>query len=291
MHCELVSTKTVDGVVLHGSLAETQNESPLGCILCLPGVAANFYSSSLYCEMQPVFDRAGWNMLRVNTRGHDLAYTAQVNGRTVRLGAAYEIVADAVYDIEAWLQLLIDRGESNIILFGHSLGAVKSVFQAARGLPPEVSGVVAASPPRLAGSVYRKSNVRENYLESLRLAQSNVAQDRPHELIESRFPVPLLISSATYIDKYGPADRYDILKCIPKIKHPVRFVFGEIELRHGGVSFEKLPEQISARTPKKANMQIAAIEGANHMYTGRRDELANQVVEFANSVSAAARHS
>lgn len=272
--------------MLHGALVETANETSLGCILCLPGVAANFYSSSLYCEMQPIFAAAGWNMLRVNTRGHDLAYTAQVNGRTTRLGAAYEIVADAVYDIEAWLSLLIDRGESNIVLFGHSLGAVKSVFQAARGLPPEVVGVVAASPPRLAGSVYRKSNVRENYLESLREAQANVEQDLPHALIESRFPVPLLISSATYIDKYGPADRYDILKCVAKINSPTHFVFGEIELRHGGVSFHNLPKQIADRATSESAVSVSTVTGANHMYSGKRTELANEVVEFANSILA-----
>ena len=32
------------------------------------------------------------------------------------------------------------------------------------------------------------------------------------ELFTSKFPFPLLITAAGYIDKYGPAERYNLLK-------------------------------------------------------------------------------
>lgn len=285
MPTELVSTETADGLNLHGAFTGANEDGrAIGTVLCIPGVAANFYASSMFTDLQQILPAAGWNTLCVNTRGHDLVYSTQVNGRAMRLGAAYEIVADAMYDFDAWIQYLIDQGETNIVLFGHSLGAVKSVFQTARGLPEQVVGVVAASPPRLAGSVYRKSNVRETYLQSLREAQANIEQDQPEALIESRFPVPLLVSSATYVDKYGPGDRYDILKRVAKINRPMRLLFGEVEVRFGGVSFENLPADIIERLPEDSPVSIEVIDGANHMYTGRRQQLAAEIVAFANSL-------
>jgi hypothetical protein len=103
-----------------------------------------------------------------------------------------------------------------------------------------------------------------------------VAEGQGQELFTSKFPFPLLITAAGYIDKYGPAERYNILRFAHDVPCPALFVYGSKELSHGGIAFEGLPDALEA-LPGSGGRHIAVIEGADHMYTGLGEPLAETI--------------
>src|SRR5436305_2079702 len=85
----------------------------------LRGFRGNFYAPSFFGQVQETFASLGVAALRVNNRGHDLAY----NSARGRAGAAYEVLDDSRYDWRAWLDYAESQGWRRVLLWGHSLGA------------------------------------------------------------------------------------------------------------------------------------------------------------------------
>ena len=154
MIVELVQTKTKDGVRLDGALHPPLNSpthtSPSDVLLCVHGTGGAFYTSAVFEMISQHFSRKGMSVLRVNTRGHDSISTAATREGGRRQGAAYERVNDCRKDLTAWCHFLSHKGFTRIHLLGHSLGAVKSIYCAATEVIPQLSSVLALSPPRLS---------------------------------------------------------------------------------------------------------------------------------------------
>lgn len=307
MHVELVRTVTRDGLRLDGAfylplpLGEGRGSSssldphphplPKGegtAAVLLHGVAGNFYSSSTFEPLVPRLRKLGLAVLSVNTRGHDSVFGATLGTVRQRLGAAYETVDDCLLDIAAWIDLLAARGHTWVVLIGHSLGAIKAVYGMAHDKWPAVSAVVAVSPPRLSCAAFQNSpDSSSPFFESLSTAERMVAEGRGEELFTGKFPFPLLITAAGYIDKYGPAERYNLLRFAHELPCPALFTYGSKELAGGGIAFEGLPEALQS-LPNSSRRQVAVIEGADHVYTGLGEELAAAITDWlAPSIMAA----
>ena len=276
---ELVSVATGDGQRLHGALVSPGGGATAAAnwpqaVIALHGAGGNFYASPPFPHLVEPLLAHGAAVLRANNRGHDLV--AGSGGGRLPQGAAYEIVDDCRRDVDAWRELLHKRGYERIALVGHSLGALKAVYFAAYGDAASLHSVVAISPPRLSHRRFLESERAEEYSQALADAQSLVADDRPGELMRIRFPVPLLISAASYVDKYGPAERYDLLRFAKLVRTPTRFTFGSRELE-GSPAFAGLPDALTdALGASPCDVQIVA--GANHNYDGVEQQLADLVV-------------
>jgi pimeloyl-ACP methyl ester carboxylesterase len=284
MHVELVRTVTSDGLRLDGALAaplvaRSVSEGSATAAILLHGVAGNFYTSSAFEPLIPLLQELGLAVLSVNTRGHDSVFGSMAANIRRRFGAAYETVDDCRLDIAAWIEFLASRGHERIVLIGHSLGAIKAVYGMAHEKWPQVTAIVAASPPRLSYSAFMNSTESSTFWESMSTAETMVAEKRSDELFTGKFPFPLLITAAGYVDKYGPSERYNILKYAAEIPSPALFAYGSKELRLGGVAFEGLPEAL-AELPSEAGREIVVIEGADHMYSGVADHLAAVVARW-----------
>ena len=79
---------------------------------------------------------------------------------------------------------------------------------------------MAISGPRLSYSAFMNAAESSLFWESLHTAQEMVKAGQGEELFTSKFPFPLLITAAGYIDKYGPAERYNILKFAAELPCP-----------------------------------------------------------------------
>jgi hypothetical protein len=108
-------------------------------------------------------------------------------------------------------------------------------------------------------------------------AEKMVAEKRGDELFTGKFPFPLLITASGYVDKYGPAERYNILTYAAAVPCPALFTYGSKELRLGGIAFEGLPEALM-ELPNADHRQVAVIDGADHVYSGVAANLAEQIV-------------
>ena len=149
MTYELVGVTTEDGVRLEGSLLRpdaTANALGADAVILHHGFGNNFYGPGFMGRLQARIAAAGCAALRVNSRGHDLAF-AGPNGR---LGGAYEIVGDCRYDWRAWIDLAGSLGFGRVALWGHSLGALKTALYLAGANDQRVPWAILSSPPHLS---------------------------------------------------------------------------------------------------------------------------------------------
>ncbi|MDA1016286.1 MAG: alpha/beta fold hydrolase [Planctomycetota bacterium] len=270
MIVDLVQTRTSDGVRLDGVLQAAAVDSvgiecEFDAVALFSGVGSNFYGSALIESLADMFQQRGIAALRVNTRGHDGVCTVSGDDGGRLQGAAYEIVDDCRFDVEAWVCFLVERGYRRIALLGHSLGAVKVLHAQAHQPHAAVTRVIAVSPPSLAHERFVRGLSAGDFHSSMNEAKRLAALGHPEMLFQATFPFPLILSAGTYLDKYGSESRYDFLKVSRSHRCSILFTFGELELRSGGVAFENLPVDIEA-AKWEMRPSVLTIPGANHFY-------------------------
>jgi pimeloyl-ACP methyl ester carboxylesterase len=102
-------------------------------------------------------------------------------------------------------------GYRRIGLWGHSLGATKSIYYMATQGDHRVTCVVAGSPPRFSYSTYAALDPGEAFKHIAAQAQQHIDAGHPQTLIDTIYPIPLLVTAEVFIQKYGPEEKYDIL--------------------------------------------------------------------------------
>jgi pimeloyl-ACP methyl ester carboxylesterase len=302
MIVDLVHTTTADGLRLFGALeapaAGSERTSttrpPVDAMVCVHGAGSNFYASTLMEAIAARLVAEGIAALRVNTRGHDGISTTSGRTGPLRGGAAYEKVDDCRYDLAAWVALLASRGYERIGLLGHSLGGLKCVYTLAHAAThaasepsplDRVNCLLALSPPRLSNSAFRASSHGPDFSAAFDEAQSLVDAGRGETLIESTFPLPYVVTAACYVDKYGPHERYDILRLLPAVKVPTLVGYGSEEVARN-VAFAGMPEAIESLPPPNEHRRVAVIAGGDHFYAGVRGELLTRIERWLRKLPA-----
>ncbi|HVU86900.1 MAG TPA: hypothetical protein VHD36_06240 [Pirellulales bacterium] len=275
MLVDLINVTTEDGLRLDGALrapaAEARPSLGADAVLCLHGTGSNFYASNMMASLTAALVANGAAALAANTRGHDgISSTNAPVGRRLQ-GAAYEIIDACCHDVTAWLALLGERGYRRLGILGHSLGAVKAIYAQVHRAHPDVAWVVAISPPRLSYSGFLDDSRAEEFLRDYGRAHDLVRQGRSRELIEILFPLAYAISAEGFLDKYGPEERYDVLKLIPRVACPLVITYGTAELPTSA-AFRGMPEAI-AELPGGERRQLFLVGGADHFYAGMYSEL------------------
>ena len=278
---ELVSTVTGDGVRLDGLLSRG---APIGdsgpsvdLFICHHGVGANFYDPRLYGPLLgELLLAAGCDVLRVNNRGHDLVYSQPESASEAlrrtrgRLGAAFEIVDDCCHDWKAWNDFASAAGYHRIGLWGHSLGAVKTVHFLAAGLDERVCLAIASSPPRFCHEQMREAAGGAEFMRDYSRAQTLQASGEPDALLSVTVPTSNDFSARTFTNKYGPENRYDFVTRLSKVRTPLLITLGGLERDS---SYHTLAQTGDTLVKQIPGAGFALIPGANHWYSGRTGEL------------------
>ncbi|MDA0239018.1 MAG: alpha/beta fold hydrolase [Proteobacteria bacterium] len=282
MNVELISVETSDGVTLDGSLrlpATPGSELPVDLVIMHHGIGGNFYRAYFFETMAEQLLARGCAVIRANNRGHDLAYNAPPPFG--RLGAAFENVDDCRRDWKAWLDLAEAGGFSQVCVWGHSLGAVKTIYAAAQDNDPRIARLIASSPPRFSYSAYLARADGNLFQASVDEAQALADAGKTDVLFPIQIPTGALMTTKVFFDKYGPEERYDILKHLPSVTTPILVTVGGLEgARPDQVdrfAFEGLSEKISAMAEKQSSLASALINGGNHFYDGCTDALWSSV--------------
>lgn len=314
---ELVRTTTADGLRLDGiyqtpstTRSDVDANDSRPAILCVHGTGGNFYSSTLFDLLGASLLNAGHDVLRINTRGHDSVSIAASSEGGVRQGAAFERWADARLDLSAWLTWLRDRGKRRVIALGHSSGAVKAILAASRrsngstsdsaAAAPSTremptiateasrherergfSALIALSPPRLSHSWFMRGPRADRFREYLEQARRRCADGDPHALMDVTFPLPMLISAAGYLEKYGPEERYNYLNKLGDVPCSMLITFGSKEVADNP-AFTGMPDAARAAAP---HVDAHVIDNADHFYRGVESRLTELVLSWLNDRS------
>lgn len=149
-----VQVEAADGVLLPGALITPAHDQAAVCVVWLPGFGLG-PDYGPYLDIGRQLAAGGVVFAAAAVRGYHCAVAAwRRDGarlRIVKAGSWYEVFADTVLDVTAWLDAARAAGYRRVVLAGHSFGAVKALYYLARGQSP-VDGLVLASPSRgLAG--------------------------------------------------------------------------------------------------------------------------------------------
>ena len=264
---KLVSTFTEDKVRLDGFFAESGdsgNKCDIDAAVVVHGLSGNFYKSRLLKHLSHELCSFGIDTILVNTRGHDFLNSTPRMGRATTLGAAVEIIDESKFDLYAWVEFLVKHGKRNVMLVGHSLGAIKSLYSHAH-LPHEnVKRIAAFSATKLSYDSLLSSTKGERFSHWLSESQQLIADNQGEQLIFVDFPFPTWMSANAYLKKYGAGDRYNWLNFVEQIQIPVLAVFGEIEMKENP-AFAAM--QVDLNNMTQPNFKIQYIPNADHFYS------------------------
>ena len=172
----------------------------------------------------------------------------------------------------AWIDFLKAKIGVRVGMIGHSLGAVKCLYALAHEASLQVAGVVAISPPRLAYSWFCGSPEGPAFLETYQRAEACVQAGQPAALLDVKLPLPIAITAAGYVEKYGPEERYNYLRFLNGVRAPLLVTFGEREIADN-MAFRAAPAALAELAPRQRQRAMATIPAADHFYTQARGAL------------------
>jgi pimeloyl-ACP methyl ester carboxylesterase len=282
MKLEVVSLITRDQVQIFGGFWEprgTPVATAVDAWLLLPGASGAFYSQVQGPFASALAD-AGYPVLTLSTRGHDLAWLNRLNGKLY--GLAAEIIAEAGEDIVAGLDELERRGFRRVGLLGHSMGAIKGSYFLAHGGDPRIRVFAQTSGARIGRSRWEQAPNRSKIEEELRRAEQLIAEGRGEELLlfETTLQGRSYSTPNAFIDRHVD-DRYDTLKLAAGLTVPTIFLGGSNEPE---MIPKSLLEQFQAAATGARPSAFAMIEGADHFYTGKAKEAIDAVLAFVRQL-------
>lgn len=286
MSVDLIRTKTADGVLLDGSLQQVDatSESAKSLVwLLVHGTGSNFYSAGVLQTFAEHLVCLGHAVARINTRGHDIISSLSGEGIPLAGGAAFEIVADCLLDLRAWVEELIRRDFQKIVLVGHSMGGVKAIFSQAYDPHPNVAAVVGVSPPRFCHAEWQSSPKAQSFREHFHQATELVESGRGDEFIAVQQPLPLWLTAAGFLAKYGPHDDYDFIPLLSKLNCPTLLIVGTASVE-SSPAFESVPDAVRQLQPSHRHLHLKLVPGANTGYSRHLDAPARLASEWFGSV-------
>jgi pimeloyl-ACP methyl ester carboxylesterase len=275
MLVDIVSVETRDGVKLHGghriAADGTANDLPIDVLVMHHGVAGNFYGSDMFDDLSDLIVADGCAVIRANNRGHDPVSWAMGSAGRQRIGAAYELMDDSPHDWDAWIGLAVELGYQRIGVFGHSLGATKTIYYFGNQDDERVKVAIALSPPRLSYSAFLRDTDGPEFSGYVETAKARLDAGDPRGLIDAALPVPFLGSAATYYDKYGPEEHVNILTHLPNVKLPLLAMHGTLEPA-AELPMRGVLEELTALDGELSNFTYVIMPEGDHFYTGLRPQ-------------------
>lgn len=197
----LVRIRTRDGFFLDGIMSEPKRKGRTALVF-VPGLGSVFYSGhALINELAGAANRQGIGYFKFNTRGHDAV--ARGNGRK-RGGAAFERFRDCVHDIRAMVAFAKKCGYRDIILAGHSTGANKILYYAAKVRDRRVRGIMLLGPISDVAAMAHDIGWRE-LQRRVRIAK-NIARRDPDAFVPREWGI---WSASRYLSLYRPGEAED----------------------------------------------------------------------------------
>ncbi len=283
MLVDLISVTSSDGITLDGAFfpaaAEVSRSGPVDAMLLIHGSGGRFYAPATRIMAEDL-SRRGYPCLAINTRGHDKVWVDTASG--VAHGNAFEILDISRHDLRAGVEFLAERGYQRIGLLGHSMGAVKVTYYTAWEDDSRVCTVLPISPVRLSYSYYMESRDAQEFQGNLARADQMESEGRALELMKAEFPITQYFSAASYLDKHGPAERYNLVTLAPRIKVPLFTIAGSLETH---TRLMDMASDLALAAVNSPRAEHIIIEGGNHSLQNRKQEAALAVLNWLASLA------
>jgi pimeloyl-ACP methyl ester carboxylesterase len=288
MKGEFCRVITADGLELQGLFACPDGGAVETSVLHVHGLDGNFYENRFVDNVADLTVSRGINFLTVNTRGHD--YISDLicekgDGTTEyrQIGGIYEVFEECVPDVEAWIAFLAARGTRNIILQGHSHGALKVLHFLHEREDPRIKGLILLSPSDDFGG--QRQALGDKFDEALNAAAKMVEDGKGHSLMpEHYFHYP--ISAASYVDIFNAGSvlkmcnlsRTDTedFAALNGVTVPVLVIVGSVDEAFVG-SPRQYVEDLREQMRNAPGFDGHVVDGAPHNYMHFDQEVADVI--------------
>jgi len=192
------------------------------------------------------------------------------------------VASEEVRDLAAWLDFTEALGFKKVVLVGHSAGATAVQTYQAQTQDTRVAGVVLAS-----GNV--RPDTRVPPPEFVAQAKRMIADGRPEDLVQGPF-----VSAATFMDIVDtPPEFKDFFGVqtpnpgVTRIRCPLLVFFGTNEDVGNEEDLEIVRSSIKRQRTGPSRVNTIMIQGADHMYAGQEDRVAQVIAGWADTLLAA----
>ena len=290
---ELINFMATDGVNLEGILYKASSNISEKIILSVHGMTSNCFKKR-DIEIAKKANEKGIDYFAFNNRGSEIVkyIEKETEGQPAKelAGTAYEDVLEGYEDIVGAIIKLKELGYKNIYLQGHSLGCTKIVYtynelinNDETEILENIKGVILLSLVYITMAL--KVYLRDNFKQYLDYAEKLEHENKIYEMMpRESFIHPISVKSFL---RYA-RDNKDIdfanygkdneLEKLNNIQVPLFMRWGndnEMIIQQA----DELSTMVNNIITNE-NKNIDYIDGANHSYTGKEKELAEQIVEF-----------
>lgn len=284
MEYPIVKIKTADNIINHGLFIEAEKSESV--FIFFHGTAGNFYDDDFVEVIAKKIVPEGVSLLSTNNRG------SGVYDIYARKGSAVEIFENCIFDIDAWIEFVIQKGYKKIILCGHSLGVEKIIYFMSKGAyRDKINGIIMLSPAdssrwRLYDENYKPSEQGKELIDNLLSeAQQKIDNNQGDELMDTNLQtgfMPRIPASVMSI----LGEKSELIKVLPfhsgslemlrGVEPPICVIIGN-KREYTGISPE---EALNFMKNENSKIETHLIENANHFFTGFENEVSEIVRNF-----------
>lgn len=301
MSLQLVEFRTDDGLPLPGLLFEPEPATKkVALYLHGNGSSSIFYSVEETTMMAKQLNKAGIAYFPFNNRGanliHKLNRVTKEGVEREPYGMVYELIHDCIQDIDGAVKYLKGLGYTTFYLIGSSTGANKICVYDHYKPKNIFSKYVLLSGGDDSGIYYEEFG-EERFMKILKTAKSEISKGNGRMLV----PVKLLgndewFSYQSILDIIDPDGDYNtfpfndlmnklglsskpLFKYYSDITKPFLVLYGsEDEYCYGDV--KRVVNTLKDHKNPKAKVEFKIMQGADHGFEGREQELANIVTDY-----------
>jgi pimeloyl-ACP methyl ester carboxylesterase len=289
---QFIQFKTSDGLVLPGLYYKTDKAKKIVIFVHGLGSSSTFYNNERDITVAGELAKHDVSFLSFNNRGADGFKRVYFDGIEDKqhIGYVFEKIADSIQDIDAAVEYAKSQGYDDIILMGHSTGANKVVLYNYYKPQNDVSKYILMGGGDDTGLHYEEfghQKFDELLKKSYEMERDGHGEDIATEVL------PFIISYKSLFDMLNPDGDYNIFPFYEvlhemrfstkklfqeylSIKKPTLVIYGaEDKYCWGDVS--GIVEILKKYQP---GFRYEIIDGADHGFNGKEDELAKQITLF-----------
>ena len=225
-------------------------------------------------------NKAGYAYFTFNNRG---AEVGNLN-MDILQGTAFENPYDGYYDIEAAIKTMEKRGFKEIHVIGHSLGCSKVLnWYPRKKVSVDSIGLLSLT---ALSDKYRQVAGEKAYKLAISFAESMIQKGKGNELLRQEvYPKP--ISAKTFNELFNRNSKFNTVfyedenwkaESLNVIDEPLFMRYGTVNETTTKSADETVT--LIKSLVKNEKLDVGYINGADHSYHGKENELINEYIDF-----------
>lgn len=284
MKQELVRINSIDNIEQPGILYSPDNDTNK-IVIHVHGLNGNFYENRFLDTIAKSYTDNNYAFLTFNNRGRDFITELLKGDDFTIIGGSLERFKDCILDIDGIVNWVNNKGYNEIILEGHSYGCNKVLYYYNHKKSDNIKKIVLLAPCDIP-SEGKKFLSKEEYDKAKSDSTRLVQEGKESDLIDFSVMANGKIAAGTYYYDFLPGGENDFIRYVDgangkseilnSIDIPTLIIFGDVDECVLTQPIEIVKEYLTNNI-NDCNIQI--IEGADHSYAGRYEDLGKVIKE------------